>query len=522
MIEYGEDIRRKVLQGANRMADAMKVTLGPYGRYVALSTEQSKPLITNDGATIADAIDFEDPFEDMGAQIIKEVAARTNEKAGDGTTTAAVLARQIVSEGFKQVAAGANPVALRRGIFGATEVAVAAIRKLSHPVTTPEEVAGVATLSSKDAAIGNMVAQALHSVGTDGIVRLDESMTPETTLEIIAGMVLDRGFLLPAMATDKEHGISELKDPYVLVTDRPLADPEELLPLLDAVSEQQKPLLIIAESLEGQALATVMTNIVHGTLETVAIHPPAYGEGRRAMMDDIAVFTGGTYFTAEMGVRLCDATLDQLGRTQSVRIEPKRTTLVGGAGTPESVASRIQSLKAMIAQTEYAFAKKQLEERLAKLTDGIAVISVGAATEPEMKERKLRFEDAVNAAKAALEEGIVPGGGCTLLAIAPAIEAYANTLQGDAKVGASLILHALQAPLHQIASNAGKEGAAVVAHAKALPGRIGFNAATGEYVDMIETGIIDSAKVTRLALANAASASSLLLTVEAAIARHKL
>jgi chaperonin GroEL len=520
-IEHNSTIQRAILSGVHQLADTIGVTLGPRGRYVVIEKADSKPLVTNDGATIAKEIELEDAFENMGAQTIKEVAVRTNEGAGDGTTTATVLARQIISEGFKQVASGANPLEMKAGMQGATGVALAAIRKLAHPVADQEEIAHIAAISAQDPAIGRMVAEALYRVGSDGIVKLDESNTGETTLDVTLGMVLDRGFISPAMATDTERQVSELKNPYVLVTDQTLADPEEIASLLEDIAKCHRPLLIIAEALEGPALATIMLNNQRGIIEVVAIHPPAYGEGRRALMDDIALYTGGTFFSKEMGSPLRDATTELLGQAASIRVERKKTIIVGEPGKNKAVAARIDSLKAMIQQSDYEFKTGQLEERLAKLASGIAVIRVGAATETEMKEKKLRFEDAVHAAKAAIEEGIVPGGGTALLNIIPAVQAYEETLEGDRKCGASLIARALEAPARQIAINAGSEGAAVVAHVRQAPRGRGFDATTGEYVDLLEQGIIDSAKVTRLALAHAVSASCVLLTTQAGYAKEK-
>ena len=520
-IKFQDEGQQRILAGVNKLADTIKATLGPGGRYVVIEKRDAlgvQPSITNDGATIAKEIELEDAFENLGAQTIREVAMKTNEGAGDGTTTATVLAQHIITEGFRHIAAGADPIELKAGIQGATLVALAAIRKLAHPVSDPREVAQVATISALDQSMGELVAEALHSVGEQGIVKLEDGTTIDTTLELALGMVLDRGFISPSMAADAEHLVSELENPYVLVADYKISDAAVLVPLLDGVVERKRPLLIIAESLEGPALGTVMINNRRGITEVVAIHPPAYGDGRRDRMNDIALFTGGTYFSEDMGLLLKDATLDDLGSASAVRVERAQTVFTGGGGDDAAVAERIASLQALIDQTDYDFKKSQLEERLAMLASGIAIIKVGAATETEMKEKKLRFEDAVNAAKAAIEEGIVPGSGNAWLAILPAIEAYAKTLEGDRQSGAAIIVRALEAPTRQIASNAGLDGGSVVAHIKQTTKNIGLDALSGEYVDLVERGIIDSAKVTRLALAYAVSASVVLLTTEAAYA----
>jgi chaperonin GroEL len=520
-IEYNNAVQEMMLSGVNQLADCIRLTLGPCGRYVVIEKTAAKPVITNDGATIAKEIELEDSFENMGAQVIKEVAAKTNELAGDGTTTATVLAQQIVAEGLRQLASGANPVEMKKGMQGATDVAVAAIKKLAHAVAGQDEVAKVATISAQDPGIGKLVAEALEAVGRDGSVKLDEANTSETKLEIALGMVFDRGFLLPTMAADVERQVSDLKDPYILVTDQSIANAEDIVPLLDEVAKRKRPLLIIAEGLEGAALATVMENNQRKLIDAVAIQPPAYGDGRRALMDDIALYTGGTFFSKELGSDIANAAVDQLGQAASVHIERKKTIIVKGSSKDEDVALRVGSLRAMIEQSDYDFKKEQLKERLARLASGIAVISVGAATEVEMKEKKLRFEDALNAAKAAIEEGVVPGGGTAFLNIIPAVQAYAETLDNDRKAGALIIVRALEAPARQIAANSGKDGAAVVARTRQASTGIGFDAATGEHVGLLERGIIDSAKVTRLALASAVSASSVLLTTQAGYTKAK-
>lgn len=520
-IVYNENIRRKIQSGVDQLANTVKITLGPKGRNVLIQRPGQSPLVTNDGATIAKEIELEDYFENMGAKIIKEVAAKTNEVAGDGTTTATVLAQFIIHEGFKNIASGANPMEIKKGIQGATQLAAAAIRKLADPVKTREAIAQVAAVSAEDAEIGEMIAQAMEKAGMDGFITVDESGSRDTTLIVKAGMQFERGYLSPEMVTDKAKMIAELDNPYILITDRKISNPQELVPLLDQVAEQGRSLLIIAESVEGTALSMLVMNMKKGVLNVVAVHPPAYGAGRKARMDDLAFLTGSTFITEDMGYVLKETTLNMLGSASSVRVEKQNTVIVGGAGDKETVATRIRNLRILIEKAEYDFDRKQLEERLARLASGVAVIKVGAVTETEMKEKKLRIEDALNAAKAAVAEGIVPGGGLAYIVIIPVVKAYVETLSGDMKTGAAIILKALMEPARQIAENAGMEGSTVIAEVQRRAAGIGFNAATGEYTNMIEAGIVDSAKVTRLALQNAASVSAVLLTTEAGVTYTK-
>jgi chaperonin GroEL len=516
-IAYNKDARRKMLVGVNRLADTVKITLGPCGLNVMLQMSDGLPLASNDGAAIAAQIDFEDHLENMGAQIIKEIASKTNDAVGDGTTTATVLAQHLIQEGFRIVEAGADPLALKKGIQGAAQVAALALKKLALPVEGRDAIAQVATVSAKDTFIGSMIADAMEQVGPDGVITIDESGSMKTQLDAALGMQFERGFLSPEMADDENKTLVELDRPYVLVTDRKIIDPMEIASLLDAVAEKGRPLLIVAEDVEGAALGTLVVNKKSGALKSVAVHPPAYGEGRRARMDDLALFTGGTFITEEMGHTLRNATLEMLGQAQSAAITRTSTVIVGGAGEAETVAERVAGLQNLIENTEYDFARQQLKDRLAKLASGVAVIKVGAATEAEMKEKKLRYEDALNAARAAAVEGILPGGGVSYLAIAPAVRAYADTLEGDTKTGASILLRALERPARLIAANAGCNDSMVVAEIRKHPKGTGFNAVTREYLNMVESGIIDPAKVARLALLNAASAATVLLSTETGV-----
>ncbi len=520
-IAYHSSARNKLMIGVDKLANTVKTTLGPKGRYVMLEKPDTSPVVTNDGATIAKEIELDDHLEDMGAQVIKEVASSTNDMAGDGTTTATVLAQCIMHEGVKELAAGANPVELKKGIQGATQLVVAAIKKLATPAETRDALEKVASIAACDVVIGGMIAQALEAAGRDGVVTVDEASSGDTTMAIMEGMHSERGYLSPDMATNKDTMVAELDDPYILITDRTITDPQEIAPLLDRVAEQKKPLLIIAEGVEGAALGTLLLNKKKGILETVAVQPPAYGEGRRARMDDLAVLTGGVFITEEMGYLLRDTTVEMLGKAASVKVSRRDMVIVGGAGGSEALATRIHNLRMLVEGAEYDFDKKQLEERLARLASNVVLIKVGAATESEMKEKKLRFNDALNAARAAAGEGIVPGGGTVYLSSLPAVEAFAKTLTGDARVGAQIVARALKEPTRQIATNAGLDGGAVVATIIESPAGIGFNAATGEYENLVLAGVVDSAKVARLALQNAASAVSVLLTTEAGVATSK-
>lgn len=514
---YGEEARRKLQAGVDKLADTVKITLGPKGRNVLLDKKFGSPLITNDGVTIAREIELEDAVENMGAQVVKEVASKTNDVAGDGTTTATLLAQSIIREGFKNVAAGANPMIIKKGIQGATEVAVENIKKIATPVETKEAIAQVAAVSAADATIGELISDAMEQVGKDGVITVEESKSMGTVLEVVEGMQFDRGYLSAYMVTDTEKMEAVLENPYILLTSKKISNIQDLLPLLEQVVKTGRKLFIVCEDLEGEALATLVLNKLRGTFECVAVKAPGFGERRKAMMEDLAILTGGTVITEELGYDIKETTLDMLGTAATVKVDKDNTVIVGGGGDSKEIQDRIASLRTMAAQTSSEFDKEKTLERLAKLAGGVAVVKVGAATETELKERKLRIEDALNATKAAVEEGIVAGGGVALANTIPAIAAYVDTLSGDEKTGAQIIMRALEEPVRQIAENAGFEGSVVIAEVKNRDAGVGFNAATEEYVDMIEAGIVDPAKVTKSALMNAASASALLLTTEAGI-----
>ena len=514
---YGEDARRKLQAGVDKLADTVKITLGPKGRNVLLEKKFGSPLITNDGVTIAKEIELEDGTENMGAQLVKEVATKTNDVAGDGTTTATLLAQVIIKEGFKNVAAGANPMVLKRGIQGAVDVAVDQIKTMSKVVDTKEAIAQVASVSAADETIGSLIAEAMEKVGKDGVITVEESKSMGTTLEVVEGMQFDRGYVSSYMVTDTEKMETVYENPYILLTDKKIGNIQELLPLLEQIVQQGRKLLIVCEDLEGEALATLVVNKLRGTFDCVAVKAPGFGDRRKEMMKDLAILTGGTVISEEIGYDLKEATTDMLGSAASVKVTKDNTVIVGGNGDSEEIKERIAQIKAQIEQTTSDFDKEKLQERLAKLSGGVAVIKVGAATETELKERKLRIEDALNATKAAVEEGIVSGGGVALANAIPAVAKYVKTLAGDAKTGAAIIMRALEEPVRQIAENAGFEGSVVVAKVKSSKPGTGFNAATEQYMDMIGAGIVDPAKVTRSALQNAASASAMLLTTEACI-----
>lgn len=514
---YGEDARRKLQAGVDKLADTVKITLGPKGRNVLLEKKFGSPLITNDGVTIAKEIELEDGTENMGAQLVKEVATKTNDVAGDGTTTATLLAQVIIKEGFKNVAAGANPMVLKRGIQGAVDVAVDQIKAMSKTVDTKEAIAQVASVSAADETIGSLIAEAMEKVGKDGVITVEESKSMGTTLEVVEGMQFDRGYVSSYMVTDTEKMETAYENPYILLTDKKIGNIQDLLPLLEQIVQQGRKLLIVCEDLEGEALATLVVNKLRGTFDCVAVKAPGFGDRRKEMMKDLAILTGGTVISEEIGYDLKEATVDMLGSAASVKVTKDNTVIVGGNGDAEEIKERIAQIKAQIDQTTSDFDKEKLQERLAKLSGGVAVIKVGAATETELKERKLRIEDALNATKAAVEEGIVSGGGVALANAIPAVAKYVKTLAGDAKTGAAIIMRALEEPVRQIAENAGFEGSVVVAKVKSSKPGIGFNAATEQYMDMITAGIVDPAKVTRSALQNAASASAMLLTTEACI-----
>ena len=516
-IFYGEDARRKLQSGVDQLANTVKITLGPKGRNVLINKSFGSPLITNDGVTIAKEIELEDSVENMGAQVVKEVASKTNDVAGDGTTTATLLAQIIIKEGFKNVAAGANPMELKKGIQGAVDVAVDEIGKISKAVETKESIAQVAAVSAADERIGALIAEAMEKVGKDGVITVEESKSLGTTLEVVEGMQLDRGYLSAYMVSDTEKMVANMENPLILITDKKISNIQELVPVLEKVMQSGRKLLVIADDVEGEALATLVVNKLRGVIDVVAVKAPGYGERRKAMLEDIAVLTGGTVIASDLGYELKEVTLDMLGTAATVKVDKDNTVIVGGSGNSDAVAARVNSIKAQIEETESEFDREKLQERLAKLAGGVAVIKVGAATETELKERKLRIEDALNATKAAVEEGIVAGGGVALVNTIPAVDAYVDSLSGDVKTGAAIIRRALEEPVRQIAENAGLEGSVVVAEVKKSPVGVGFNAATEEYVDMIGAGIVDPAKVTRSALQNAASASAMLLTTEAGI-----
>ncbi|MFZ5814720.1 MAG: chaperonin GroEL [Bacillota bacterium] len=516
-ILFDEAARRKLEAGVNALANTVKVTLGPRGRNVVLDKKFGAPAVANDGVTIAREIELEDPFENMGAQLVKEVATKTNDVAGDGTTTSTVLAQAIVREGLKNVTGGANPMILKRGIEKAVNAAVEALRGMAIPVETSKAIAEVASISANDTEIGKLVAEAMDKVGKDGVITVEESKTLATELETVEGMQFDRGYISPYMVTDTEKMEAVLTEPYILITDKKISSIQELLPVLEKVVQRGKPLVIIAEDIEGEALATLVVNKLRGTLQIAAVKAPGFGDRRKAMLEDIAILTGGEVITEELGRKLDSATVESMGRARQVRIEKEKTTIVEGFGSAEAIKNRVASIKRQIEETTSDFDREKLQERLAKLAGGVAVIKVGAATEVELKEKKLRIEDALNATRAAVEEGIVAGGGVALLQAQKAIDELIAALEGDEKVGAQIVRRAVEYPLRTIAENGGIEGSVVVEKVKHLPAGHGFNAVTEEYVDMIAAGIIDPVKVTRSALQNAASIASLVLTTEAMV-----
>lgn len=518
---YGEEARKKLMTGVDKLADTVKITLGPKGRNVLLERKYGSPLITNDGVTIAREVELEDAVENMGAQLVKEVATKTNDVAGDGTTTATLLAQIIIKEGFKNVAAGANPMILKKGIQGAVDVAVETIQKNSKAVKTKESIAQIASVSAADEKIGQLIAEAMDKVGKDGVITVEESKSMGTTLDVVEGMQFDRGYLSPYMASDMEKMEAALENPYILLTDKKITNIQELLPLLEQIVQTGKKLLIVADDIEGEALATLVVNKLRGTFDCVAVKAPGFGDRRKAMMEDLAILTKATVLSEELGYDLKEATLDMLGTAASVKVDKDNTVIVGGAGAKKDIDQRVKQIRAQIEDTSSEFDKEKLQERLAKLTGGVAVIRVGAATETELKERKLRIEDALNATKAGVMEGIVAGGGVALANTIPAVAKFVKTLSGDEKTGAIIIQRALEEPVRQIAENAGFEGSVVVAKVIGSKAGIGFNASTEQYMDMISEGIVDPAMVTRSALQNAASASSMLLTTEGCVSDIK-
>jgi chaperonin GroEL len=516
-IIYGEEARKKLLAGVDKLANTVKITLGPKGRNVLINKPFGAPLITNDGVSIAKEIYLKDTAENLGAQVVKEVASKTNDVAGDGTTTATLLAQSIIREGFKNVAAGANPMVLKKGIEGAVDVAVDEIKKIAEPIKTRESIENVATISSSDELVGKLIADAMEKVGHDGVITVEESKSLGTELDVVEGCQFDRGYLSPYMVTDSEKMEAVLDHPYILLTDKKISNIQEIVPLLEQVVKSGRPLLIIADDIEAEALATLVVNKLRGTLNVVAIKSPLFGDRRKAIMGDTAILTGGKVISSELGYDLKDATLDLLGSAQTVKVDKEHTTIISGEGDKEEIQTRIATIKQEMETTSSDYDKEKLEERLARIAGGVAVIKVGAATETEMKDRKLRIEDALNATKAAVQEGIVSGGGVALINIIPAVQKYVDTLEGDEKTGAKIIERALEEPIRQIAENAGLEGSVVVSEVKKQKLGNGFDAATGKYVNMIDAGIVDPAKVTRSALQNAASASAMLLTTEAGV-----
>ncbi|PKR76523.1 chaperonin GroEL [Halalkalibacillus sediminis] len=515
-IKFSEDARRAMLRGVDTLADAVKVTLGPKGRNVVLEKKFGSPLITNDGVTIAKEIELENHFENMGAQLVSEVASKTNEIAGDGTTTATVLAQAMITEGLKNVTSGANPVGIRRGIEKASQVATEELRSISKPIEGRDSIAQVASISSSDNEVGQLIAEAMDRVGNDGVITIEESKGFSTELEVVEGMQFDRGYASPYMVTDQDSMEAELENPYVLITDKKISNIQEVLPVLEQVVQQSKPILIIAEDVEGEALATLVVNKLRGTFNAVAVKAPGFGDRRKAMLEDIATLTGAEVITEDLGLDLKSATIDQLGRANKIVITKDNTTIVEGAGDPDKLAARVNQIRAQSEETTSEFDKEKLQERLAKLAGGVAVIKVGAATETELKEKKLRIEDALNSTRAAVEEGIVSGGGVALVNIYSKVASLG--LEGDEATGASIVLRALEEPVRQIAHNAGLEGSIVVERLKGEEVGVGFNAATGEWVNMIDAGIVDPTKVTRSALQNAASVAAMFLTTEAVVA----
>ena len=520
-IKYGAEARKALETGVNKLADTVRVTLGPKGRNVVLDKSYGTPLITNDGVTIAKEIELDDPFENMGAQILKEVATKTNDVAGDGTTTATVLAQAMISEGMKNLAAGANPIILRRGMKNATDVAVDAIVKMSSKLTGKEQIARVAAISAGDDAVGQLVADAMEKVSNNGVITVEESKTMLTELDLVEGMQFDRGYISAYMCTDMDKMEAVIENPYILITDKKISNIQEILPLLEQVVQSGAKLLIIAEDVEGEALTTIVLNKLRGTFTCVAVKAPGYGDRRKAMLQDIAILTGGTVITDELGLDLKETTLEQLGRAKSVKVEKENTIIVDGEGEKAEIDARINQIKAQVEETTSEFDKEKLQERLAKLSGGVAVIKVGAATETEMKESKLRMEDALAATRAAVEEGIVAGGGSVFIHAAKEVAKLAANLEGDEKTGANIILKALEAPLYCIVQNAGLEGSVVTSKVKESKVGVGFDALTEEYVDMVVAGILDPTKVARSALQNATSIASTLLTTESVVANIK-
>ena len=517
IIKYGEDARKSLLEGVNKLADTVKVTLGPKGRNVVLDKSFGAPLITNDGVTIAKEIELEDKFENMGARLVKEVSTKTNDVAGDGTTTATVLAQSMIKEGVKNVAAGADPMAIKRGIDKAVNTAVDSLKTISSDVNGKEDIARVASISANNEEVGKLIADAMEKVSKDGVITIEESKTSNTELNVVEGMQFDKGYLSPYMATDTEKMEAVLDNPYILITDKKISNIQEVLPLLEALMQESGKLLIICDDMEGEALSTLILNKLRGVLNVVAVKAPGFGDKRKAMLEDIATLTGGEVITSDLGLELKDTTIEQLGRAKQVKVQKENTIIVDGAGDKQQIADRVAQIKAQINETQSDYDKEQLHERLAKIAGGVAVIGVGAATEVEMKDKKLRIEDALSATKAAVEEGIVAGGGTALINVIPEVTKLVESLQGGEKLGAEIVLKALEEPVKQIARNSGLEPAVIVDKVKNSKVGVGFDAANEEYVDMKKAGIVDPTKVTRSALQNAASIASMVLTTESLV-----
>ena len=517
VIKFGEDARKSLLEGVNKLADTVKVTLGPKGRNVVLDKSFGAPLITNDGVTIAKEIELEDKFENMGARLVKEVSTKTNDVAGDGTTTATVLAQSMIKEGVKNVAAGADPMAIKRGMDKAVNSAVEGLKEISSEVNGKDDIARVASISANNEEIGNLIAEAMEKVSKDGVITIEESKTSNTELNVVEGMQFDKGYLSPYMATDTEKMEAVLDNPYILLTDKKISNIQEILPLLESLMQESGKLLIVCDDMEGEALSTLILNKLRGVLNVVAVKAPGFGDKRKAMLQDIATLTGAEVITSDLGLELKDTTINQLGRAKQVKVQKENTIIVDGAGDKQQIADRVAQIKAQINETKSDYDKEQLQERLAKIAGGVAVIGVGAATEVEMKDKKLRIEDALSATKAAVEEGIVAGGGTALVNVIPTVEKLVNTLEGGEKLGGEIVLKALEEPVRQIAINAGLEPAVIVNKVKGEKTGVGFDAAKEEYVDMKKSGIVDPTKVTRSALQNAASIASMVLTTESLV-----
>ncbi|WP_283578903.1 chaperonin GroEL [Limosilactobacillus ingluviei] len=517
-LKFAEDARRAMLRGVDKLADTVKTTIGPKGRNVVLEQSYGSPTITNDGVTIAKNIELEDHFENMGAKLVSEVASKTNDIAGDGTTTATVLTQAIVNEGMKNVTAGANPVGIRRGIEKATAAAVAELKTMSHDVKTKDDIAQIASISAANPEVGQLIADAMEKVGNDGVITIEDSRGVDTSVDVVEGMSFDRGYMSQYMVTDNDKMEANLDNPYVLITDKKIANIQDILPLLQSVVQEGRALLIIADDITGEALPTLVLNKIRGTFNVVAVKAPGFGDRRKAQLEDIAVLTGGTVISDDLGMQLKDATIDQLGSANKVTVTKDNTTIVDGAGDKAAIADRVEQIKKAIAETSSDFDKEKLQERLAKLAGGVAVVKVGAATETELKERKYRIEDALNATRAAVQEGFVPGGGTALVNVIPALEKVEAETTGDEQTGVKIVKAALEAPVRQIAENAGVEGSVIISQLKNEQPGIGYNAAEDKFEDMVAAGIVDPTKVTRSALQNAASVSALLLTTEAVVA----